>query len=337
MTRFRKWLKILGLSALALLLLAMALPYAFPIAPYDAAITGPFPESRTAVLAGARIHYRYWQPATAPKGNIVLVHGFCGSTFSWRKNIPFLVEKGFRVLAVDMPSFGYSDRSPEMNRGMAASNAYVWGAVDAAAQENAIPAGERWWLAGHSMGGGIIEGMGQVAPERVAGLIFVDGGGFGNEGAGGVISSGIRTVLSIGPLRRWVEVYAKHRAFTESNIRTLLASAFGEEPDDEAVRGYLDALKVPRTASAILDLARARSSAEIKLDAASITAPALIVWGEQDSWLPLERGKRLNEQIKGSEMAVIPGTGHNCMETRPKEFNEAVWKFLEKHTAVAAS
>ena len=42
---------------------------------------------------------------------ILLVHGFGASAYHWRYNIPALVEAGYRVFAVDLLGFGWSDKA----------------------------------------------------------------------------------------------------------------------------------------------------------------------------------------------------------------------------------
>lgn len=62
---------------------------------------------------GVRLHYK---EAPAPSGSpgaptILLIHGFNGSTFSWRANLRQLADAtGARVIAFDRPPFGLSDR-----------------------------------------------------------------------------------------------------------------------------------------------------------------------------------------------------------------------------------
>jgi pimeloyl-ACP methyl ester carboxylesterase len=45
--------------------------------------------------------------------------------------------------------------------------------------------------------------------------------------------------------------------------------------------------------------------------------PVLVVWGEQDSWLPVEHAHRLAELIPGSELRVIGDAGHLVQYDQP--------------------
>ena len=51
----------------------------------------PYPNSHFIVIDSVRIHYRSWNedPAHA-RGNVLLIHGFCGSTFCYRENTALL-------------------------------------------------------------------------------------------------------------------------------------------------------------------------------------------------------------------------------------------------------
>lgn len=333
MKQVLKWVRRLTIALVVLILMLLAAPYLIPVPGYAGVPdTLPFPNSMFIEVDGASIHYRYFGPDTEePRANVALIHGFCGSTFSWRKQIDALTGLGYRVCAVDLPSFGYSDRSPDVDHSATARANYVWGALSHAAEAKSIAPEEPWVVVGHSMGGGVITAMANVAPERTAGVVYVDGGGWRpprTSAPAPSISARVRTAaMGFGPLRRWVEVYAQYAAFTEDNIRTLLTSAFGETPDDEAVKGYLDALKVPRTASSILDQWRNRGDGT-SYDASKIEAPVLIIWGSEDTWVSIENGERLHKAIEGSEMHVIDGAGHNVMETHELRFNTTLLAFL---------
>jgi pimeloyl-ACP methyl ester carboxylesterase len=61
-----------------------------------------------------------------------------------------------------------------------------------------------------------------------------------------------------------------------------------------------------------------------------VSAPTLILWGENDAILPLKAGEKLNHLIKDSRMYVFKGTGHFPMLTQSEKFNQEVAKFLKE-------
>ena len=52
--------------------------------------------------------------------------------------------------------------------------------------------------------------------------------------------------------------------------------------------------------------------------------PVKIVWGEQDNWIPLERGREWARRIKGSSLRVVPLAGHLVQEDAPEALVAAV-------------
>jgi pimeloyl-ACP methyl ester carboxylesterase len=61
-----------------------------------------------------------------------------------------------------------------------------------------------------------------------------------------------------------------------------------------------------------------------------ITAPVLVLAGEEDILIPVALPRRLHEAIPGSEWATAKG-GHACVWEHPAEFNRAYLAFLGKH------
>src|SRR6266436_3467958 len=57
---------------------------------------------------GARMHYQEFGDATKPA--IILIHGYTASVYVWKTVGPMLAEAGFRVIAVDLLGFGYSEK-----------------------------------------------------------------------------------------------------------------------------------------------------------------------------------------------------------------------------------
>jgi len=53
-----------------------------------------------------------------------------------------------------------------------------------------------------------------------------------------------------------------------------------------------------------------RYTHELEPHLASISAPTHIIWGEDDTWIPADRARRLQESIPGSTLTVIPEAGH---------------------------
>ncbi len=288
-------------------------------APSRQAPPKPFPNSEFTVVDGARLHHRSW-PAfpAARRGRVLLVHGFSGSTFSWEKTVPALQVAGYHTVAVDVPPFGYSDRSPERNASITARARLLLAFLES------IAPGQAWHLVGHSMGGGIVQAMALIKPSAVASVTFVAGTVFGELVPG---KPGGRSPARLSPGRALLGALAGAVPITREQVGALLESAYGRPPTQEQVQGYFAPLALPGTAQAIVSTASAAGELEA-LDAGALRVPALALWGARDTWVSLEKQRGALERIPGLALRVIPGAGHCPMETHPAEFLAHLLPFL---------
>ena len=95
----------------------------------------------------------------------VLVHGACHGAWCWDEVASRLRAKGHRVVTLDLP--GHGRRAAEVRR--ASVEAYGRAVAEAMAQEGV----SRGVLVGHSMGGLVIPKAAELAPARVAHLVFL--------------------------------------------------------------------------------------------------------------------------------------------------------------------
>lgn len=295
------------------------LPYAFSIQEFTPENNfKPFPESHFVKIEGIKIHYREWITASdSAKGNVLLIHGFSGSTFSWRKNIDTLVHAGYHVVAVDVPPFGFSSREKKVNHSVSANALLLWKLADSLNNK-------QWIIAGHSMGASIAGAMAAMHPDKTAKLILVDGT-FGDVEKSNKVNF-LGWLVSTGPVKRLAEVIAKKKFYNYEKFKELLTSAYAKEPDSLAIVGYLEPFKIKRTASAILELSRSKEIQSLKLS--DITGPILVVWGSKDTWIPIEAWRNFIKKYPSAKFEVIEGAGHCSMETNSNEFNKLMINFI---------
>lgn len=96
----------------------------------------------------------------------VLVHGAWHGAWCWRRIVPRLEAYGHKAVAADLPGMG-ADTTP-----LSQVTLQGWAAFVAA---QAATAGERVVLVGHSRGGVVISEAAELAPEALAGLIYLTG------------------------------------------------------------------------------------------------------------------------------------------------------------------
>ncbi len=317
MSIFKKIVLVLLISWAVALGLFCIIPYFFSVNDLEVSETKlPFSNSHVMKINNELIHYRTYMPTgDSLKGNILLIHGFCGSTFSWRKNADTLAANGYNVVAVDLPGFGYSDRTPGLNHSASFNAQLLWQLLDN------IDKG-KWILAGHSMGAGTALAMTSLHPEKTVKLILVDGAYSNNRGSAGIIGH----LLTSGPVKRWAEVLGHRYFFNTTKINQLLTSAYSTEPDKEAVNGYLAPLLLKNTAGGILDLATSKEISSVNLD--SLKMPVLSVWGKDDKWVPYTKSQKYLEPITTLQTVMLDSAGHCPMETQSTAFNTSLLTFL---------
>jgi pimeloyl-ACP methyl ester carboxylesterase len=97
---------------------------------------------------------------------LILLHGLAGSARWWKRNTPALA-RSFRVMAIDLPGFGRSQRDARFVLEDAPSQ--LVRAMDRMGIERAN-------FIGHSMGGLVAGGVAADHPDRVSRLVLVDAG-----------------------------------------------------------------------------------------------------------------------------------------------------------------
>jgi pimeloyl-ACP methyl ester carboxylesterase len=212
--------------------------------------------------------------------------------------VPFL-ERGGPALAIDMPGWGRSDR-PDPSRfdySMYGLSAFLERCLD----ELGV---ERRKLVVHDWGGLALIGA-QRRPELVERLVVLNA-----------------VPLLPGYRWHWIAQLWRRRGLgeflnattTRSSLALLLRQARGDRGPmppqfvdliwdhwDEGTRAATLALyrhaDPDRLARAGQDLAR-------------LTAPALVLWGDRDPYLPLRFGQAYADALPNAELEVVPGAGH---------------------------
>ena len=59
-----------------------------------------------------------------------------------------------------------------------------------------------------------------------------------------------------------------------------------------------------------------------------ITVPTLIVWGTEDSWIPVDRAHRLAELIPGAQLRLVPEAGHLIQLDAPEALTATLHRWL---------
>lgn len=318
-TKRRTWPLWLLLTLAALLVL----PYLLPLsAPADISLGLPFDNSAFLEIEGTRFHYRlYLSKGQAARGKLLLVHGLGASTYSFEALVPQLTQAGYLVVSVDLPGFGYSERSLSYDHSQGRRASDLWlllDQVDAALPEEW--AQKPWHLGGHSMGGGTVYAMALKRPDSSRSLLLLDAPLTADRGSG-------RALFTLPPLMKWLEVGLEHLLFNEARIDALLKRAYGRLPTKDEVQGYLAPLLLPGTARSLGQFVRTAREEDIR-GLARLPLPVFFIWGGEDTIVPIAILHKLQALRPDAQALVIPGAGHCPMETHTGEVAEALIAWL---------
>jgi pimeloyl-ACP methyl ester carboxylesterase len=264
---------------------------------------------------GIRVHYQEFGDRNAPP--VVMLHGFGASTYTWKNTAPRLADKGFRVLAVDMIGFGFTEKPN-------------WGEYTISSQArmivrfmNRMGIGCAIFF-GSSYGGAVAATVALDYPERVEKLVLVGAPCNDDPKSKPVVQ--LARLPIIGDLMS--PFLVDSRAFLRFRLRESLAPESHHLIDDERLDSIQRPLKGAADAhhSMLMTLRNWRAN-RIERDAHLISQPTLLVWGEKDIVVPIQNGHRLHRSIPNSRLVVFKQCGHLPHEEYTDNFVELTSEF----------
>lgn len=273
--------------------------------------------SRFVSVDGIRLHYQEFGEATAPP--IVLIHGYTASLFVWKTAAPMLADAGFRVIAIDLVGFGYSEKPRSFEYSIQSQARMVTRFMDRLGIGKAV-------IVGSSYGGAVAATIALDDAERVEKLVLVDA----------VINDDLRShpVLRLGALPLIGEIMtpfvSDSKFFLRHRMRGTLAKANHHLINEERINGVRRPLLAADGHHSLLATSRAWSANRIERDAGLITQPTLIIWGEEDTVIPIKNGYKLRDTVPDSRLVVIKDCGHVPQEERSNIFSAGVAKFCSE-------
>jgi pimeloyl-ACP methyl ester carboxylesterase len=253
---------------------------------------------------GVAVHYV--ESGSGPA--IVMVHGFGGSTFSFRYQMAEL-SRDHRCVAIDLKGFGFSQRSEGGDYSLTAQARLVLRVMDLLGIGRCV-------LMGHSMGGDVAMRIAAISPERVEKLILA------------ASSPGMK--IWVMPRLRFM------RPLLRLSIRTSLGRYrkrlfFDRKSvDTEAIfAGYLATARIKGSLNTIWEMWKGVRS-DKAIDYQRITMPTLILWAERERIIPFPGFalRWLRKKLPHAEVVTVPRTGHLLLEERPDACNAAIRRFL---------
>jgi pimeloyl-ACP methyl ester carboxylesterase len=270
--------------------------------------------SRFVQIDGMNVHYRD-EGSGEP---VVLVHGVLSSLHTWDGWAEEL-KRERRVIRLDLPSFGLTGPGTEAQQGIDYYVEFMSKFLDAIGIE-------RVSMAGNSLGGGITWAFAARYPERVDKIVLLNASGF--------ISDDDKLSLfklAGSPVLKPLVRYCTPRYLVAVFVKQVYGDTKRLDPD--TITRYYRLLRREGNRDVLTSFggtATFSSLSDVKAALASIEAPALIIWGDMDSWIPVEHAYLFHEAMPKSELIIYEGAGHIPMEEIPSETVADVINFLNR-------
>jgi pimeloyl-ACP methyl ester carboxylesterase len=245
---------------------------------------------------------------------VVLVHGTPWSSFNWRKIVAALA-RHHTVHFYDLLGFGQSQKSARQDVSLRIQGKLLarlielWGLV-------------RPMVVGHDFGGTTVLRSHLLEGIEYAKMVLVDPVAVGPWGS---------------PFFQHVRVHELAFSGVPPYIHTAIVDAYvrgamHQKAQPEALAGILRPwLTEEGQAAFYRQIAQAdqQYTDEIEPLYGSITCKPLLVWGEEDSWIPIAKGRALNQMIPGSTLIAIPAAGHLVQEDAPWVLADVLMKYFD--------
>lgn len=274
---------------------------------------------------GVKLHVHEMGSGSPP---VLLVHGFGGTTFSWRHVMPALA-RNHRVVAFDLPGHGYSQKPRDYDYSAIHLGELTTKLIDAEGMSDVV-------IVGNSYGGAIsvaavLASQEQLGPDqrRIGRMILIDAAGYPQKTPWHV------KLLQL-PVLKMLPALLPPRLL----MRFVIGGMYGERGKTEKaqIREYANAFSTKGTRRAYRQYARFMIPTDLDEYVRrypDIRVPTLVITGDRDRVVPPAVAERFAADIPGAKLEVIAGAGHIPQEEIPAEVLADLGAFLHEELVLA--
>lgn len=245
---------------------------------------------------------------------LILAPGTGGHLEAYARNIAYLADQGFRVVAYDYPGHGYTTHT-DTDLELADYVEHLDGLLDALGISAAH-------ISGESLGGWVAVKYAVAHPDRVLRMVL--------NTPGGAISRAetmeqIRTLSQAAADDPTPENIRKRLEWLMADNSSVTGELVAMRRQIYARPGFADSM---RHILCLQDLEIRTRNAITDDELASVKHPTLVVWTSDDPSGPAATGMHMAEVLRNGRFELITGAGHWPQWEQPDTFNTLVTEFL---------
>jgi pimeloyl-ACP methyl ester carboxylesterase len=250
------------------------------------------------LINGLKINYKI-----AGEGPAVLIlHGWGGSSDSWRKVQRILAKEKYKVIVPDLPGFGKSITPPEPWQVKDYSNLIL--------NLTEKLGTSQFFLLGHSFGGRIAIKFAKDHPQKIKKLIL--------SGSAGIKQKwGLKEKLIFQLSKLGNAIFTPTPLIRLKDKARNLFYIFLRHKDYVKADGTMK-----ETVKKVL-------SEDLLPELSQIKTKTLLVWGQRDKMVPLKYAYIFKENISNSKLEILPKIGHSPNLEAPEKLSGIILDFLE--------
>jgi pimeloyl-ACP methyl ester carboxylesterase len=245
-------------------------------------------------------------------GNILLVHGLGASAERWSRVVPHLSKK-YRLIIPDLIGFGQSDK-PSVDYTPGFFSEFIFDFLNTLGITKTS-------MIGSSLGGHIVAECAMTQSKMIEKIVLVSPSGMMKQSTP---TFDAYTLAALYP--------------TPEGAKTAfqMMSGVHKEIDSQTIDGFIQRMTLPNAKMAFMSaILGIRNTVSLSERLARILVPTLIIWGRQDSLIPITYSKDFISGIKNSQFVEMEDSGHTPFVEEPEKFSDIVLRFFNQKMLVS--
>jgi len=275
---------------------------------------------------------------------LIFLHGFGANSNHWRKNIKSFAKNGYAVYAIDLLGFGKSDQPGIKEIGKLDNGIWCDQVIDFINEIIRPISTKKIVIIGNSLGGLVALTCAATIPEEISGIIaspLPDPIGIKINYSENKLNfkslryKFLRLFVTLLPIEfilfvidRFNLIYYflnfayKKKEYIDKELFNIISLPSKRSSAARALRAMCLGMATRSN--------KLKSSFLLKVISKVKRVPFLLIWGEEDNFIPLNYGKRIAKLFPWVELKVISNSGHCVHDEDPQLFNKISKEWIEE-------